>query len=95
MTYTSLVFYTSAVSVQTKLTLRLDARLIRRAKAYAGRTGKSVSSIVADFFARLNEPPERYESETLSPAVRSLTGALSGKAVREEDYYEHLARKHR
>ncbi|MFN2400074.1 MAG: DUF6364 family protein [Gemmatimonadaceae bacterium] len=81
--------------MQTKLTLRLDARLIRRAKAYAGRTGKSVSSIVADFFARLNEPPEEHQRETLSPAVRSLTGALAGKPIREEDYHDHLARKHR
>ncbi|MDQ3222720.1 MAG: DUF6364 family protein [Gemmatimonadota bacterium] len=80
--------------MQSKLTLRLEARLIRRAKAYARRTGKSVSSIVADFFTRLDEQPESPDSE-LSPSVRSLTGALAGKRVAEEDYRKHLVEKHR
>jgi len=35
--------------VNTKLTLRLDDELIRSAKRYAGRSGKSVSRLVADY----------------------------------------------
>ena len=81
--------------MQTKLTLRLDARLIRRAKAYAQRTGKSVSSIVADFFARLHEPePRSGRVRLVSPAVRSLAGALAGKSVDEDDYRDYLSEKH-
>jgi hypothetical protein len=80
--------------MQTKLTLRLDARLVRRAKAYARRTGKSLSGLVADFFTRLSEPAEA-PPEPLSPEVRSLYGALADQRVAEEDYRRYLAEKHR
>lgn len=80
--------------MQTKLTLRLDARLIRRAKAHARRRGKSLSQIVADFFVALDEPPEAADAPR-SPAVRSLAGALAGHKLAEEDYRAYLERKHR
>jgi uncharacterized protein DUF6364 len=83
--------------MQTKLTLRLEQRLIRRAKAYARRTGKSVSELVADFFGRLEEAgedaPPREQAQ--SPAVRSLVGVLKGARVEEEQYRTYLAEKHR
>ncbi len=79
--------------MQTKLTLRLEDRLIRRAKAYAHRSGKSLSELVADLFARLHAPaPEQAEPQ--SPAVRSLAGALEGKHLDREDYRAHLTNKH-
>ena len=80
--------------MQTKLTLRLDEQLIRRAKSYARRSGKSLSELVADLFSRLNtadEPPPRE----LTPAVRSLAGALSGRPSTREDFRKHLDEKHR
>lgn len=80
--------------MHTKLTLRLEARLIRRAKAYARRRGKSLSAIVADFLVWLDRSPAGVE-EPRSPAVRSLTGALAGRRVKEEDYRAYLERKHR
>jgi len=78
--------------VHTKLTLRLDARLIRQAKSYARRQGKSVSAIVADYFHRLAGPDT---AEELSPPVRSLVGALKPGRVAEEDYRRYLTDKHR
>ena len=80
--------------MQTKLTLRVDDRLVRQAKAYALRRGKSVSGIVADYFTRLNGKPA-LKNETLSPVVRSLSGALAGKRVSEDDYRRFLREKHR
>jgi hypothetical protein len=80
--------------VQTKLTLRLDRELIERAKAYARRTGKSVSEVVADFFAQL-EARKAVETAPRSPAVESLAGALVGKKVSESDYHTYLVDKHR
>ena len=83
--------------MQTKLTLRLDDRLIRRAKAYAQRSGKSLSELVAELFTRLQAPavetPEGLP-EPQSPAVRSLAGALAGKDLDREDYRRHLIEKH-
>ncbi len=80
--------------MQSKLTLRLDARLIRRAKAYARRRGKSLSAIIADFFAGIGEP-DAAASGRGSPTVRSLVGALAVHRVTEEDYHVYLERKHR
>ena len=80
--------------MQTKLTLRLDEDLIKRAKAYSKRTGKSVSRIVADFFALLNPTAGKPPPE-LPPRTQSLLGALSEAALDEDDYRAHLLERHR
>ena len=79
--------------MMTKLTLRLDTRLIRRAKAYAGRRGKSVSTVVADYFAALDA--SAGSPLELPPKVLSLLGVLSGSRLDEADYRRHLERQHR
>lgn len=79
--------------MHTKLTLRLDHQLIRQAKSYARRSGKSVSQIVAEFFTLLLEPDDSGEPE-LTPKVRSLLGALSENPVSERDYYQYLEKKY-
>jgi uncharacterized protein DUF6364 len=81
--------------VQTKLTLRMDDDLVRKAKEYARRSGKSVSTLVADFFGLLGQRKER-DRVGLSPTVRSLLGALGdGTGNPEREYRRHLAKKHR
>jgi hypothetical protein len=79
--------------VQTKLTLRLDDELIRRAKAYAKKTGKPVSRIVADYFALLDVGPSPAKVGA-TPLVRSLRGVLRGGAVDETGYRDHLEEKY-
>jgi len=79
--------------MQAKLTLRLDEKLIRRAKAHARRTGKSVSQIVADYFAFLGKRSTNGDSK-LTPTVRSLRGMLSGADVGIEEYHKYLEEKH-
>jgi len=76
----------------TKLTLRLDEELIRQAKAYARRSGKSVSRIVADYFSLLSDELDEESSE-LTPTVKLLRGALREAGIDEEDYRAHLERK--
>ena len=49
--------------MQTKLTLRLEDHLIAQAKDYAQASGKSLSQMVAEYFARLEKP---------APALRPL-----------------------
>ena len=80
--------------MQTKLTLRLDRDLIRRAKSHSRQAGKSVSALVADFFSLLSEnrPPEE---PPLTPRVRSLVGVLRNATITEQDYRKHLIKKHR
>lgn len=79
--------------MHSKLTLRLDSQLIRRAKAYAKRSGKSVSLVVADYFAALDVG--EGEAQKLGPRVRSLLGVLRERPVDEADYRRHLEKKHR
>ena len=79
--------------MHSKLTLRLDSQLILRAKAYAKRSGKSVSSVVADYFAALDVG--EGEEQKLGPKVRSLLGVLRERPLNEGDYRRHLEKKHR
>jgi len=78
--------------VNTKLTLRLDDELIGRAKRHSAKSGKSVSKLVSDYFALIDD-----ESATtdLTPRVRSLRGVLAGSGLDERDYRRHLEEKHR
>ena len=79
--------------MNTKLTLRIDDRLIRSAKEYSAKTGKSVSKLVSDFFVIIqNEKLEK--SYTISPTVKSLKGLLKNSKLSENDYKEYLADKY-
>jgi len=79
--------------MQTKLTLRLDDNLIRRAKVFAKANGKSLSRVVADYFALLGGAEEVREGST-TPKVARLKGALRGQDLSERDYRRHLEQKH-
>lgn len=74
--------------MQTKLTLRLEEDLIAGAKAFAKRSGRSVSQIVAEYFALLDaELTDRDEVTT--PIVASIRGSLrelevDARTVRQE-----------
>lgn len=85
--------------MQTKLTLRLDDRLIARAKVWARSRNVSLSQAVAAFFAQLPEPGDQPQ---LSPWTQRLAGigrvpdtpAPSDDRLREA-YLDHLDAKHR
>ncbi len=80
--------------MNTKMTLRLDDRLIDRAKRYSSRTGKSVSRLVADYFTLL-EGDEPIPGAELTPRVRAMIGSLKGASATEEDYRRYLEEKYR
>jgi Family of unknown function (DUF6364) len=79
----------------TKLTLRLDQGLIESAKAFAHEHQRSVSQLVADYFARLADQPVPAASKPgkeskprtskqpgkLSTVTASLRGALKTKSA--------------
>ncbi len=78
----------------TKLTLRLEASLIKRAKSHARKLDKSLSQIVADYFALLNEADNKTP-QALPPLTQSLKGALQGTGVDEKDYQHYIDEKYR
>ncbi len=66
--------------MQTKLTLRLDDKLIKRAKRSAKKRGKSVSQLLADYFFVLEEDVKNKDIE-LTPIVQSLKGILKNAKI--------------
>ncbi len=79
--------------MQSKLTLRLDEGLIRRAKVIAKRRGKSLSQMVAEYFALLGSRSPKGPDD-LAPTVKSLKGILKGSDLDREDYERHLEDKY-
>jgi len=82
----------------TKLTLRMDERLIEAAKRHAAARGTSVSRMVAAYVEALEALAagdlEGGDLPVPSPRVRSLVGVLPHTAEPESDYGAHLERKH-
>ncbi len=76
-----------------KLTLRMDPHLIEAAKKYAAKSGRSLSEIVAEYFRALLREDESAGSP-ISPAVRSLKGALKNIRIDEKDYKKYLEEKY-
>ena len=90
--------------MKTKLTLRLDKDLIRKAKRLARRRNTSVSQMVADFFDLLNRQSEPINTDDTavehSDFTKSLMGVAAdvgigtGAADHRQPYYRHLEEKH-
>jgi hypothetical protein len=94
--------YVRGGAMQTKLTLRLDDRLVEKAKAWARANDTSLSAAVAQFFAQLPVPDEQLGLSKLSPWTRSLLGAarVRGQPAPTdqellEDYVDYLEEKYR
>jgi len=80
--------------MQTKLTLRLEERLIEQAKTYAAEAGKSVSQIVAEYFKLLTSQKVKANHSS-APITQSLRGLLRESKLDEKDYKKYLEKKHR
>ena len=78
--------------MNTKLTLRLDDKLIASAKRHSAESGRSISQLVADFFALIDTQDRDVE---VTPRVRALRGVLAGSDLDESDYHRHLEEKYR
>lgn len=79
--------------MQTELTIQIDNHLVERIKAYADKLGKSVSQIVADYFALLDNRTHQEDSEFF-PITSSLKGCLYNAELTEEDYRKFLEEKY-
>ena len=74
----------------SKLTLSVDARVVRDAKRYAAARGTSVSQLVERYLGLLSKPPAADEQ---TPVLRMLRGAARG--VPADAHRRHLNRKYR
>ncbi|MFK0571582.1 DUF6364 family protein [Endozoicomonas sp.] len=70
-----------------KLTLRMEAEEVQKAKEYAAIHGKSLSQLVADYFDSLTE--NAADEEALPPLTQSLRGILSNaEGTEDKDNYK-------
>lgn len=80
--------------MQTKLTLRMEDKLINLAKSVAEKRGKSLSKMVADYFQIIVKKEISEEIIELPPNVKSLYGALADSNIDESDYKKYLDSKY-
>lgn len=78
--------------MNTKLTLRMDEELIKKAKAEARRRGKSVSQMTADFIQSLER--KNAPNKAVPPITGSLLGVLKRRRLSERDHKRHLKEKY-
>jgi hypothetical protein len=81
--------------MDTKLTLKLDKQVIRRAKQYAQKKNISLSQLIEGYLDKITAP-NKGDDEGITPLVKSLSGVIklpknydSGKA-----YRGHLTKKY-
>ena len=80
----------------SKLTLRLDSKVISKAKKTARRRGVSVSRMVEDYFKSVARQQEAQSKE--SPVLSEISGVLSNKRTPDgliAVYKNHLVEKYR
>jgi len=73
--------------MNSKLTLKLDKKIIDQAKLFAKINNTSLSFLVETFFERLIEK-EKDEHFSLSPTVMELAGVLNMKNESDPDVYK-------
>ncbi len=72
----------------TKLTLSIDESVIRDAKEYAQKTGRSVSQLVESYLKAITHPTKKKKSN-LPPHLKRWHGAF--KIEDKRDYKEIIA----
>jgi hypothetical protein len=80
--------------METKLTLRLQKKVIDQAKEYADDHDISLSKLVENYLLAITE--ESGSTENISPLVKSLSGViqLQGSEDLKRDYHKHLDEKY-
>jgi len=81
------------MSMDTKLTLKLDNSIIELAKNYAKNKNTSLSKLIESYLGKLVEPNESYE---ITPLVKSLSGVidLPKNFDYKKEYKTHLLNKY-
>lgn len=79
--------------MQSKLTLRVDDAVIRKAKLLAKKRGTSVSRIFGEFISKQTED---LPSDELPPVTASMLGAIRKEEVSidESEYGKYLEEKY-
>ncbi|WP_026450435.1 DUF6364 family protein [Aequorivita capsosiphonis] len=74
--------------MNTKLTLTIEQKVIKKAKEYAKDKNRSLSDIIENYLKTLTKKDQAEDSEKLNPIVKSLKGSF--KMPKDMDYKEEL-----
>ena len=79
--------------MQSKLTLRIDDTLVKKAKLLARKKGTSVSQLFSEY---ISTQSDESSSNQLPPITEAMIGAIRRQKVtiNEEDYQRHLEEKY-
>lgn len=80
------IFAINKIRMITKLTLSIDKELVPMAKAYARKTGRSLSDLVESYLRSVVSGSAG--STELSPTVRSLKGSF--RLPKDVDYRKEI-----
>ena len=80
--------------MNTKLTLKLDAHTIHRAKQYARKNSQTLSGLVETYFKRITAS-RTDNGKKLPPIVRKLSGVLRNIPTEKNGYIAYLEKKYR
>jgi len=79
--------------MDTKLTLKLDQRVIAKAKKYAQRKHISLSKLIERMLTRITD--SKNVNTDITPLVESLSSLLSEQDIKTNDYIDYLDKKYR
>lgn len=78
--------------MNSKLTLKLNEKVIQRAKKYARSRNTSLSKIVENYFNNLTS--EEKSKEKFSPFVQEITGIISETDISGKEREEYIKAKY-
>jgi len=94
-TYIFNIFVRFKIYMDTKLTLKLDQKVIEKAKVYARDQGISLSRMVEEYLESVTASSQ--PRPTLTPVVEKLSGVLHliDKEDERKAYRDHLSDKYK
>jgi len=83
--------------METKLTLRLNDRVIERAKIYASKQKISLSKMIESYLDSLTREIENKDKVSITPLVKSLSGVidLPSDFDYKKEYGDYLIEKYK
>jgi len=81
--------------MDTKLTLKLNSKVIEQAKLYAKETNTSLSKLIENYLAAVTS--NQVKKRKVNPIVKSLTGVitLDDKQDYKKSYAKYLTEKYK
>lgn len=89
------IFERTNVIMDTKLTLKLNSKIIEEAKSYARNTNTSLSKLIENYLSALTS--DQVEKRKVNPIIESLTGVitLDDEADYKKGYAKYLTEKYK